>query len=80
MQERKKSWRDRWDGWYIGGLDPVHVMMPYFFGNRTINEAVLGEVMDLTEVDKHLITRFRPFLRNVASWRTSHYAFWVLFV
>lgn len=54
MQERKKNRRDRWDGWYIGGLDPVHVMMPYFFGNRTINEAVLGEVMDLTEVDKYL--------------------------
>jgi hypothetical protein len=54
MQERKKSWRDRWDGWHIGGLDPVHVMMPYFFGKRTINEAVLGEVMDLTEVDKYL--------------------------
>lgn len=29
-------------------------MMPYIFGDRTSNEAVLGEVMDLTEVDKYL--------------------------
>jgi hypothetical protein len=29
-------------------------MMPYLFGSRIENEAVLGEVMDLTEVDKYL--------------------------
>ncbi len=54
MQDRKKHWGDRWDAWRIRGLDPMHVMMPYMFGNRTDNEAVLGEVMDLTEVDKYL--------------------------
>lgn len=32
----------------------MHVVMPYIFGARTDNEAVLGEVMDLTEVDKYL--------------------------
>ena len=57
MQEtapRKKHRLDRYDGWYISGLDSMHVMMPYFFGPRTKNEAVLGEVLDLTEVDKYL--------------------------
>lgn len=54
MQERKRRWGDRWDAWRLRGLDPVHVMMPYMFGDRTSNEAVLGEVMDLTEVDKYL--------------------------
>lgn len=54
MKEHKRNRRDRWDGWYIPGLDPVHVMMPYLFGNRTMNEAVLGEVMDLTQVDAYL--------------------------
>ncbi len=54
MQDRKKHRGDRWDAWRIRGLDPMHVMMPYMFGNRTDNEAVLGEVMDLTEVDKYL--------------------------
>lgn len=54
MQERKRRWEDRWDAYRLRGLDPVHVMMPYMFGDRTSNEAVLGEVMDLTEVDKYL--------------------------
>ena len=54
MQDRKKHWGDRWDGWRIRDLDPVHVMMPYMFGTRIENEAVLGEVLDLTEVDKYL--------------------------
>lgn len=54
MQERKRRYGDRWDAYRLRGLDPVHVMMPYMFGDRTSNEAVLGEVMDLTEVDKYL--------------------------
>ena len=57
MQEnaqRKKDRRDRYDGWYVKGLDSMHVMMPYFFGPRTKNEAVMSEVIDLTEVDKFL--------------------------
>ena len=54
MQERKKRWGDRWDAWRLRGLDPMHVMMPYLFGDRVANEAVLGEVMDLTEVDRYL--------------------------
>jgi hypothetical protein len=60
MQEtapRKKHWKDRYDGWYISGLDSMHVMMPYLFGPRTKNEAVLGEVFDLTEVDKYLAAK-----------------------
>ena len=54
MQDRKNRWGDRWDAWRLRGLDPTHVMMPYLFGSRIENEAVLGEVMDLTEVDKYL--------------------------
>ena len=57
MQERKKRCGDRWDAWRLRGLDPVHVMMPYTFGKRTENEAVLGEVLDLTEVDKYLAAK-----------------------
>ena len=54
MPKRKKRWGDRWDGYRLRGLDSVHVMMPYLFGDRTSNEAVLGEVMDLTAVDEYL--------------------------
>jgi len=52
--QRKRHPRDRYDAWYVQGLDSLHVMMPYFFGPRTKNEAVMSEVMDLTEVDKYL--------------------------
>ncbi len=52
--DRKPHWKDRRDGWYLSGLDSMHVMMPYMFGNRTVNEAVLGEVIDLTAVDTYL--------------------------
>ena len=50
----KKHRLDRYDGWYVSGLDSMHVMMPYMFGDRTKNEAVMSEVLDLTEVDKYL--------------------------
>ena len=53
-KSRRKSWRDRYDGYYLKGLDSMHVMMPYIMGSRTKNEAVMGEVIDLTEVDKYL--------------------------
>ena len=54
MEQRKKHRKDRRDGWYLEGLDAIHVMMPYVFGPRTKNEAVLSEVIDLTEVDRYL--------------------------
>ncbi|MBQ9477424.1 MAG: 2-oxo acid dehydrogenase subunit E2 [Bacteroidales bacterium] len=57
MEKRKSKWGDRWDGYRLRGLDPVHVMMPYMFGKRTENEAVLGEVIDLTELDKYLAAK-----------------------
>lgn len=52
--QHKKHRLDRYDGWYVSGLDSMHVMMPYLFGERTRNEAVMSEVLDLTEVDKYL--------------------------
>lgn len=53
-QPRKKNWRDRYDGYYLKGLDSMHILLPYIMGTRTQNEAVMGEVVDLTEVDKYL--------------------------
>ena len=52
--QRKKHRFDRKDAYYIPGLDSMHVMMPYMFGDRTDNEGVMGEILDLTEVDKYL--------------------------
>lgn len=51
---RKRNRKDRYDGYYVSGLDSLHVLMPYIMGSRTKNEAVMGEVIDLTEVDKYL--------------------------
>lgn len=53
-ETHKKHRLDRYDGWYVSGLDSMHVMMPYMFGPRTKNEAVMSEVLDLTEVDRYL--------------------------
>ena len=61
---RKRNWRDRKDAWYIPGLDSVHVMMPYMFGARTANEAVLGETVDLTAVDRYLADLFLRFVNS----------------
>ena len=52
--QRKKHRLDRYDGWYVAGLDSMHVMMPYMFGERTRNEAVLSEEFDLTKVDEYI--------------------------
>ncbi len=57
MQEtviRKKHRLDRYDGWYVSELDSMHVMMPYMFGERTRNEAVLSEDFDLTQVSRFI--------------------------
>ena len=64
---RKKNRRDRYDGWYVSGLDSMHVMMPYMFGPRTKNEAVMSEVVDLTEVDKYLEKKNKPYDRLIYS-------------
>lgn len=53
-QTRKKNRRDRRDGWYLDNLDSLHVIMPFSFPRRCDNEAVLGEVLDMTEIDKFL--------------------------
>lgn len=50
----KKHRRDRRDGWYLSKLDSMHIIMPYAFPRRCDNEAVLGEVLDMTEIDKFL--------------------------
>lgn len=49
-EERKKCRKDRKDGWYVQGQDPLHIMMPFLMPNRADNEAVLDEEIDLTNV------------------------------
>ena len=51
---RKRNRKDRYDAYYVAGLDSLHVLMPFIMPGRTRNEAVMGELIDLTEVDKYL--------------------------
>ena len=50
----KKSRHDRNDARWLGNLDSMHVMMPHMFPRRTDNEAVLGEVVDITAINDYL--------------------------
>lgn len=48
--QRKKHRKDRYDGYYLTNQDPMHVVMPYIMPNRTDNEAVMKETVDMTAV------------------------------
>jgi len=50
----KKSIRDRRDGWFIGGLDPLHAIMPYVMPTRSANEAVMSEEIDITALKAYV--------------------------
>lgn len=52
--KRKKSRKDRKDGYFVKDLDPLHIVMPYMFPNRCDNEAFIRETIDLTAVDKYV--------------------------
>ena len=52
--KRKKNFRDRKDAYYIGNLDAMHVLVPYMMPGRPNNEAVLGEVIDITAINEYL--------------------------
>ncbi|MEG2525410.1 MAG: 2-oxo acid dehydrogenase subunit E2, partial [Oscillospiraceae bacterium] len=52
--EKKKNRKDRKDAWFISGLDPMHVFMPYLLPERTANEAVLAEMFELAALDAYI--------------------------
>ena len=49
-----KKWGDRKDGTRIRKVDSMHVIMPLIFPNRCDNEAYIGEVIDLTNINAFL--------------------------
>lgn len=51
---RKKDYRDRNDGYFLKGLDSMHVIMPYVMPTRSANEAVLSEEIDITAVESYI--------------------------
>ena len=54
MAERKRRWGDRKDGYLVRDLDSMHVIAPLIMPNRTDNEAVMTETIDITAINKYL--------------------------
>lgn len=55
MEETRKRRRgDRKDAYLVRDLDPMHKFMPYLLPNRCDNEAVMSELIDLTEINKYV--------------------------
>ncbi|MBQ8525853.1 MAG: hypothetical protein IJ460_03955 [Clostridia bacterium] len=52
--QRKPHRKDRYDGYYLQNQDAMHVIMPYLMPNRTDNEAVMKETVDMTAVLEYL--------------------------
>lgn len=51
---RKKNFRDRRDGYYLKDIDSMHVIMPYVMPHRIANEAVVGEIVDITAINDYI--------------------------
>jgi len=49
-----KNFRDRKDGYYLKNIDSMHIIMPYVMPKRCDNEAVLGEVIDISNLDAYV--------------------------
>lgn len=52
--ERKRRFGDRKDAYLVRDLDAMHKFTPYLLPNRCDNEAVMSELIDLTEVNKYV--------------------------
>ena len=54
MEQRKKRWGDRKDGYLVRNEDALHAITPYLMPNRTDNEAFISEKIDLTAINAYL--------------------------
>ncbi len=54
MAQRKRRWGDRRDGWRVRDLDSMHKIAPMIMPNRTDNEAVMTETLDITALNEYL--------------------------
>ena len=54
MAEKKLRWGDSRDGYLVRDIDSMHVISPMIMPNRTDNEAVMTETIDITVINKYL--------------------------
>jgi len=53
-KNQKKRWGDRKDGALIRNADPMHTFMPYLMLNRTANECLLNDSIDMTNALRYI--------------------------
>ena len=54
MKNPKHRFGDRNDGVWLRDVDSMHKLFPYMMPNRTDNEAVVNEIIDLTAVNEYI--------------------------
>ena len=54
MEERKKRWGDRKDGWWLRELPGMTQFTPHLYPNRADNEAYINLDIDLRPLDAYL--------------------------
>ena len=67
-EPRKRSIKDRNDGWYLKDIDSMHVIMPYVMPHRCANEAVVTEEIDMTAVNDFVTAKRELGLEFKYTW------------
>ncbi len=57
MEQRKRRFGDRKDGYLVRDEDALHFIMPYIMPNRADNEAFISEKIDLTNINEYLMEK-----------------------
>lgn len=60
MEQKKKRWGDRVDGYLVRDADAMHKFMPHMLPRRSANEAVVNETVDMTAVMAYLAEKNTP--------------------
>ena len=54
MEERKRKWGDRFDGYWVRDVDALHAIMPYVYNRRTQSEVYVLQEFDVTKLLKYI--------------------------
>lgn len=54
MEERKRRFGDRKDGYLLRNIDTMHFICPIIYPNRCDNEAYISETIDLSAINEYL--------------------------
>ena len=54
MENRKRKWGDRFDGYWVKDMDALHVVMPHIYNRRTESEVYVLQEFDVTKLLKYI--------------------------